>query len=253
MVMPITIYIDLVIIINFIFDLFILKTVNGVLRRNVAFKRIILGGVVGEVSILFFLVDNLYVMLIMKILLAIVINIVTFGFHDYRYLINNLAYFYMTSIILGGFVFFLKINKINYMIIILLSPLFLLGDQMMKKNLRNKYQNYYDVLIVFKNKRMVRVRGYLDTGNKLVDPMTKRSILVLNKKVLKGVVQIRNPLYVGYNVVNSHSMMKCIVPSYVEVNNLKNERVLIGIMDNEIKLDGIDCLLSNQIMEGLHV
>ena len=58
----------------------------------------------------------------------------------------------MTSIILGGFIYFLNNNfnskytlSINYLFIILLSPIILYLYLHQNKELKTNYQNYYDI------------------------------------------------------------------------------------------------------------
>ena len=60
-----TIYIDIVIILNFIFDMMLLLVVNITLKRGVGIRRIILSSLVGEISIIFFLIPNMYFLIIL--------------------------------------------------------------------------------------------------------------------------------------------------------------------------------------------
>ena len=56
------VYIDLVIVINFIFDLIILSSINYILRRNSSMIRLVLGSVIGEFTLfsLFIPIDNVF-------------------------------------------------------------------------------------------------------------------------------------------------------------------------------------------------
>ena len=130
-----TIYIDIVIILNFIFDMMLLLVVNITLKRGVGIIRIILSSLVGEISIIFFLIPNMYFLIILKIILAGVICIICFKYKDIMYTINNITYFYMSSIILGGFMYYLNMNNINYLVILLLSPLILIMYIKQNKNI----------------------------------------------------------------------------------------------------------------------
>ena len=75
-----TIYIDIVIILNFIFDMMLLLVVNITLKRGVGIRRIILSSLVGEISIIFFLIPNMYFLIILKIILAGIICIICLRF-----------------------------------------------------------------------------------------------------------------------------------------------------------------------------
>ena len=47
-----TIYLDLVFLLNLFFDFLLLLTVNNTLRRNASLKRIFLGSLIGSLTIL---------------------------------------------------------------------------------------------------------------------------------------------------------------------------------------------------------
>ena len=119
------VYLDLVFLINYFFDCLLLILVNITLKRNISLKRILLTSLLGELCLIGIFLNNIFFLLIFKILLALILIIVCFKYKDILYTLNNLLYFYMGSVILGGFVYSLKINKLNYLLIIISSPLIL--------------------------------------------------------------------------------------------------------------------------------
>ena len=243
------IYIDLLIILNIIYDFLILKVVSIVLKRNIKNINIIISSLLGEISILFLIFNFNYVLLLIsKIILAILMNIITFKYKNIRYLLTNLSYFYMISIILGGFVYFLYLNNINYIIIMLFIPLILIL-YIIQYSLKNKYNNYYDVVITYKNNHKIKVVGYLDTGNNIIDPVSLKPVIILDKKLYKE--KYKNYIYVNVKVLNNITLIKCIKPKYIEINNKKYENVLIGLSNDPIKIDGVDCLLNNKLRKDI--
>ena len=246
------IYLDLVLLINYFFDCLLLILVNITLKRNISLKRILLTSLLGELGLIGIFLNNIFFLLIFKILLALILIIVCFKYKDILYTLNNLLYFYMGSVILGGFVYSLKINKLNYLLIIISSPLILYLFNKQFNLFRTNYKNYYNVTIYFKNSRYINVSGYLDTGNKLKDPITGKNIVLLDKKLLKGVVSIRSPIYVPYHSLNNRGLLKCIIPSKIEIDNKFNDNFLLGMMDEKIGINGVDCILNLEIMESLH-
>ena len=78
------------------------------------------------------------------------------------------------------------------------------------------------------------------------------NIVLLDKKLLKGVVNIRSPIYVPYHSLNNRGLLKCIIPSKIEIENKFNENFLLGMMDDKIGINGVDCILNLEIMETLH-
>ena len=120
-----TIYIDLVILLNYFFDSLILLTVNTTLKRNISLKKILFVSLLGELSLLGFLLSNKYLLILLKLEISLILNILTFNYKDIFYTVTNVLYFYMVSIILGGFIYYLKLNNLSYFFILLLVPLIL--------------------------------------------------------------------------------------------------------------------------------
>ena len=244
------IYIDLLILLNFIYDFLIIKVVSIVLKRNTNNKKIIISCLVGEISILFLLLNFNYVILIFnKIILAIIINIIAFNYKNFKYTLLNIIYFYMISIILGGFIYFLYLNKVNYIVIMFLVPIILLV-YIIQETIKIKYQQYYKVVITLNNNHKLNVTGYLDTGNTLKSPMTLKPIIVINKEIIQD-NNIKNPIYIPIKTINNINLMKCIKIKYIEINNKKISNILLGISENKIEIDGVDCLLNNSLRKEI--
>ena len=51
------VYIDIVLIINYIFDFILLLSTSVILKRNISIKRIILGSLFGSLTILFLFIE----------------------------------------------------------------------------------------------------------------------------------------------------------------------------------------------------
>lgn len=159
----------------------------------------------------------------------------------------------MTSVILGGFVYYLNIEfkNMNYIIILLIAPIILYIFIKSIKALKEIKNYYYKVKIVLNDNQELSMAGFLDTGNKLIDPITNKPIILLNKKKIKGNINIRSPMYVPYNSLNHHGLIECIKPKYIIVNDKKLVNYLIGLSEESFKLNGIDCLLNYKILEDI--
>ena len=106
-----TIYLDLVMILNFAIDFILLLTVSIILKRNVKLTRIMLGAFIGGLSILFLFFNiNSFLLFIFKILISILMILTTFGYKTIKYTLVNILYLYMSSIILGGFLYLLNLE-----------------------------------------------------------------------------------------------------------------------------------------------
>jgi len=261
------IYLDLIFFINFAYDFLLILAVANILKRKGSFKRYLLASFIGALSIfLLFININETVLFFLKILVSFLMVIIAFKFINLKYTLNNIAYLYMCSIILAGFLYFLNCEfaykkvgpifvyeglGINYLLLLIMAPFILYWHFYTHKKFKSTYSNYYKVEVAFDSIK-IKCTGLLDSGNCLKDPTTGRSVIILHHKLLKGVYNIRSPIYVKYNCVNGQGLMKCFKPSYIKINNQKIYNYLIGESENRFA-DGIECLLNRKLMEDNYV
>lgn len=251
-----TVYIDLVCIINFIYDFLILLTVSFTLKRNRKIYNYILSSLIGVLSIfLLFLKINNIILFLLKILISIIMVIVAFGYKSIKYTISNIIYFYMTSIILAGFLYLIKGNSsnfnLNYIVLLIIGPIILFIYYKSNKKLKNTYSDYYKIKIVFDNIEYNLVSFY-DNGNNLKDPISKKSIIIVENNRLEKIYNIRSPVYVPVITVKGTHLMRCFKPSYIILNDKKIYNYLIG--ESSIKFsDGVECLLNKSLKEDGYV
>lgn len=251
-----TVYIDLVCIINFIYDFLILLTVSFTLKRNRKIYYYILSSLIGVLSIfLLFLKINNIVLFLLKILISVIMVIVAFGYKSIKYTISNIIYFYMTSIILAGFLYLIKGNNfnfnLNYIVLLIIGPIILFIYYKSNKKLKNTYSDYYKIKIVFDNIEYNLVSFY-DNGNILKDPVSRKSIIIVGNNRLEKIYNIRSPVYVPVITVKGTHLMKCFKPSYIILNDKKIYNYLIG--ESSIKFsDGVECLLNKSLKEDGYV
>ena len=167
----------------------------------------------------------------------------------------------MSSIILGGFLYLLNIEfsykhigiifynnglSINFIILLIISPIILYIYMKETKILRYNYSNYYDIEI-YLNEKKYRYIGYMDTGNVLIDTLTKKSVILIDKrKLLFNIKEFRLIPYMG---VNGNNMIKVIKVDKIVFNNKEYTNILLGIMD-KISIDGVDVILNRKLLEG---
>lgn len=248
-----TVYIDLVILLNYFFDSLILLTVNTTLKRNISLKKILFVSLLGELSLLGFLLSNRYLLILLKLEISLILNILTFKYKDIFYTVTNVLYFYMVSIILGGFIYYLKLNNLSYFFILLLVPLILYLYIKQNLNMKTTINKTYPLTIYFPNKRKLSLTGFVDTGNKLRDPVTKKWVVLVNKKLLQGVIRIRTPIYVPYHSLNNKGLVECIKPEKLVIEGKEYTNFLIGLMDSKVMINSSDCILNLEILEELNV
>ena len=252
------IYLDLIMILNFFFDFLLLLSVSIILRRNVSIYKIMLGAFLGGLSILLlFIKMSSLTLFLYKIIISIIMIIVSFGFKNIKYTFKNLLYLYSTSIILGGFLYFLNVEfsykqegmiffhnglSINFIFLIIFSPIIIYIYIKQGIWLKNNYSNYYKVNLFYNGKK-ISLNGFLDTGNDLKSPITNKPVILISKKIFCS-----NYFFIPYNGVNNSGLLKCFKAD-IEINNKRYNKIIIGLLDKDIKIDGIDCLLNKRILE----
>ena len=261
------VYLDLVFILNFCYDLLLMMTVDITLKRHKKFFRLLISAFVGAISLgILFLPLNNALLFLIKILTSIVMILIAFGYKNVKYFTTNMIYLYMCSIILGGFLYFLSIEfsykqdglvfffddfSINYVILLILGPIILYIYIKEHKKFKSTYNYNYLVNIVFKDGKELRCNGFLDTGNKLKDPITNKYVILVSKKILVPYVNIRSPIYVPYKVVGNKGLISCYSIKYIKVNEQIFKNYLVGLIPDKININGSDCLLNYKLMEDL--
>lgn len=252
------IYLDLVILINFCYDLLLLMSVSVILKRQAKLYRLIIASLLGTISIvLLFLPINKLVLFFLKILFSVGMIIISFGFKSIKSFINNMMYLYMCSVILGGFLYFLNIEfktdkfSVNYLVLLIVAPGILYLYYKEHKRFASTYNYNLNVCICFCNGKTYSCSGFVDTGNKLRDPITGKYVIILSRKILVNLINIRSPIYVGYKALNKKGLIECFKIKYIKVNDIILTNYLVGISNDEFNLGESQCLLNYKILEDI--
>lgn len=217
-------YIDLIIIINIIYDAIILSSVSILLRVRFKYYRFLLSLIVGLISLIFLIIKiNNILLFIFKILISLIMNLICFGKNK---LIYNTFYFNIISIILGGSIYlFIGTNIFNNLYIyLIISPLVLIIYIITNIKHKTNLKLYDDVIIIDKNDTY-NLKGYYDTGNTLIDNILKLPVIFVKDNI------------------KFNSNKKYLVPFYTLENNsliecIKVDKVIIGGKK-------VDCLISS--------
>lgn len=236
------VYLDLIILINFVYDFLILTSTSVLLKRNIPLKKIILGSLIGLFSIctLFLNLNNI-VLLFFKFILSLIMVIFTFGNKN---ICENTFYFYLITIIIGGSQYMLTGNayQVNIIMMIIISPIILGIYLYAMKKYKTDLKKIYDCIIIDKD-NTYNLKGFMDTGNTLIDPITKLPVIMINKRISFKSNKI---FYVPYKVINGESILKCIKVDKVFINS-KEVEVLLGLIDESVLNNHIDIILNENI------
>ena len=247
------VYVDVLFVVNFVMDLFLLLSVNKVLKRNVSFKRIIISALEGELSLLllFIPIGNIWLLFI-RVLIAFIMCITSFKYKSISYSMENVVYFYMIATIMGGVGYLVYLsyeNKLLYLVFLVLIIPLVLYIVMKLYSRRIVYQQMYYGFIEFYEGNKVFLSMYMDTGNSLVDPYTNKPIILV-KECLVPIYDYKY-LYVPFNSLNSNGLLKCIKVRNIVVNNKIIKNCYVGISDNKLMGVNVDCILNIKCLEDI--
>lgn len=238
------VYLDLIIIINFFYDFLIISATSTLLKRKTLLYRIIISSILGELSLItLFISFDKTVLLLFKVLLSIIMVVISFGRH---HLLENLFYFYVITIILGGSSYMLGGDTYiaNIILLMCVSPFIITLYIKQEIIYKSKINCLYDVIIVEGNSTY-KMNGYLDTGNKLIDPITKLPVLMINKELK---INAKKHFLVPYKVINDESILECIKVDKVIIDGMCIN-VLLGLCEKSIFKDDVDIILNDSLRE----
>jgi stage II sporulation protein GA (sporulation sigma-E factor processing peptidase) len=279
------IYLDVIWFLNFCIDLLLLLLTALVLKRNLVKWRLLLGALVAS-SVLFLVVtpfSSLYYHPMFKLAFSTCIVVTTFGFRRFSYFIQNLLTFYFVSFICGGGLIALHFFFNNEMVILngvvttkstgLGTPiswlLVLIGFPVIwflsKKRFelievrKVKYEEIVDVDLFIIDKHL-KLKGLVDSGNQLQDPLTKKPVMIIDMNILQNkfpksiVQQAKHPELIGDQSIEIETVWEeklCIIP-YRGIGQVN--QFIIGIRPDKVvvTLENGEELDSSNVIVGLN-
>ncbi|MRH42173.1 sigma-E processing peptidase SpoIIGA [Aquibacillus halophilus] len=204
-----TIYLDAIWLLNFLLDWMILLLTQSLVRDNTKSLRIISGAFVASVlvPITLFFPDSFFSSTVGKGLYSLLIIMTAFGFKNIRQFIKKLLSFYFISFALGGGLIALHFmlgkqisasnngiltfqsgygDQISWLFVGIGFPIiwWFTKSQMDKQALQNfRNDQLYNVTIQLKGKSFTTI-GYVDSGNQLVDPFSKKPVVICDQSFL---------------------------------------------------------------------
>ncbi|MFJ5963487.1 sigma-E processing peptidase SpoIIGA [Bacillus sp. NPDC093026] len=206
------IYLDVIWLLNFCFDLLLLLLTAFILKRQVKKRRYMLGALIGSSIVL--LLFTPFAMFVShplgKLLFSVLIVIATFGFGRFRSFFQNLFAFYFVTFLMGGGMIgvhsFLQTNTviqdgllisqnngfgdpISWLFVLTGFPAIWLFSKKRLGEIGAKKRQFDEQVLVelHINGETIRLNGLVDSGNQLYDPMTKTPVMIVQLEKLTSV------------------------------------------------------------------
>jgi stage II sporulation protein GA (sporulation sigma-E factor processing peptidase) len=183
------------------------------LKRQIVLWRIVLGALIGSLLVLFmFTPFSLYASHpLVKLLFSFFIVIASFGFKRFRYFIENLLTFYFATFMIGGGMIALHNllqndlsaaagaiitsstgggDPVSWLFVLLGFPALWFFSRKRIDGIREKKIRFDSIIDVFITLDEVNIalKGLIDSGNQLYDPITKTPVMIVDMNELKQIL-----------------------------------------------------------------
>lgn len=225
-------------------------------------RNITLSAFIGSLSVLLLFFDiNTLTLFFIKLSISIIMLLIAYPRWELKYFLYNLLFFYLISIFLGGCLYMLKVQlgyhhvgmifisdglSINFILMLLLTPIILTLYVKEHRLMKSKYNNYYSVRININN-QIITGTGYIDSGNNL--SFKGHPIILLDKR--QNIFIDEAYRIIPFKVASGVSLLKIYKCDDVIINSKRIKNIYIGLMDEKINIDGVDILLNNRLMEEI--
>lgn len=261
------IYIEQVLIDNFIINLFIILSLRAILRAKFKKINIVLASLLGSVVALILPLFrfNLIINSLIKILLSLVMVIILKRFTKFKeYLLYYLTFLLLTFVFGGACLFILmsfdksfKINNYSTyslplgVIVVIIFFIFIIIKNIFKNFYsRKKINNFVYKVVVENNDEKDEILGFLDSGNTLVDKLTGKPITIVNFYSLKNVlkqISITDIILNKETKINKYFNNVHIVET-TSIGNNKNKILVLEVQKLEIYLENKVNIIDNAII-----
>ena len=277
-----TIYLDILFLNNTLMSLAILWAVGKFLKLNIKWLKLIFAALFTNLYTIFIIylrVNNfgtsLPIQILLNIIAAITMIYISYDINDIRYFLKTLGILYLiTFFAIGSSLSFFYIYGINpFKAGCLISGIIFLwligqyGWRLLQN--KNTPKEFLVDLTVIINNESISVKGLVDTGNKLYDPLSQLSVIIIELEYFKDffcnslkekLVQNKGGIInqvsllseydwenrirvLPYNVIGQdNGMIIGVRPDLVFVNyagdKMKIEKILIGITDKSLDYEG---------------
>lgn len=279
-----TIYLDVIWLLNFGIDAFLILLTSMVLKRSISKKRVIAGGLVGSsiVILMFTPIAAIALHPISKIIISMCIVLASFGYKRFRTFIQTLLMFYFVTFIIGGGMvalhFFFKSDSelmngvlatkasgfgdaISWSVVIIGFPVLWFFSKTRIEDVEVR-KVHYDQLVkveIVIDETTLQLTGLIDSGNQLYDPITKTPVMILDcvkladqlpQEILNKTKSIEHLTVIEEDQAHPWERRLRVIP-YRVVG--KENQLLIALKPDVVKVyDGYQTINLSKVLVGMN-
>ncbi len=201
------VYIDAIWLLNFGFDSLLLLWTGLVLKQKTSLWRILLGGLVGSATVIVYVTPYSYLLdiIAVKIAISVLMILIKCGRVNWRELLKTLTTFYVVTFAAGGMLYGLhslfsshvsstinsahsSVNlygdKTSWIFVVTAFPLTYLFIKSFTSNIKvaQFFQQQQVKATCLIDGIQLELDGFIDTGNQLLDPVSRAPIVIISLK-----------------------------------------------------------------------
>ena len=236
------IYLDVLLLENFIVDLVLLLITAKILSLKICTKRLLIASLIGSLYTLTLVFKNLYFLSKVPFQIAVSYLIVSIivSKAGIKTKLKGTGIFLLSSIMLSGLCYGLSLwmgsdddltsrtNSVNTsvkIIVLSISILFLITDRTINY-VRERIATstfMYDVEITIDGMKYI-IKGFLDTGNSLREPITNLPCIIVQDSVISLDEGTKEYYIVPYKAVGHNGVLKGFISSSTRIKAIKDGR-----------------------------
>jgi len=290
----VVIYVDELFLENFIMNYIILYITAYFSKVKTKWYRLSIASIIGAIYVILTYIVNIsiYNSLISKVILSILIVVIGFNFKRTIEFFKIILIFYLTTFAIGGAGFcigyfsdavaitetgMIYVKEISLKIVIIsMIVTFIMAKVvvMLLKNRINLSAEYFNIDI-FLNDIKLKLNAFLDTGNTIHEPFSKRSVVFVESEELRdylpkeiydvlvkgeGMERIKEDFWksrfvlIPVSTINESYQIKCGIRTdkiviYDKECNFEKERIAVVLCNNISKDGSYSAIIGKSIFE----
>ena len=287
-----TIYLDVIWLLNFFTDYLLLKLTGIVLKRDIIRQRLLISSALASFFVFGVFTPFAHILFhpISKFIFSLVIVYIAFRFKRFSYFIQNVLMFYFVAFMIGGGLiamrFFLQTESellnglistqftsfgdpLSWLFVVIGFPLvwYFSRERMAQIEYRSLLYDEIATVIVYIEDKILKLKGLIDSGNLLTDPITKAPVMIVDITAIDESLKLRELCehsleehpwksrvrLIPYRTVGQEELLVALRPDRIEIvhngETFVVKHCLVGLSQQQLSNDrDFECILHPKML-----
>lgn len=262
------VYLDVLLIENFIVNLFLLYITIQTVRMKLKLSSLVLSALLGGIYAMVAVISNFqfFYMVPLKIIVAIIMIYIVFRNNNMLFILKSSIIFILYSMMLAGLCIFIELNnnagaklifdRFSYKILLsAIMIIYVIIHRIITYIIdRSELENLiYDIEIVT-DTSIKKIRAFFDTGNELREPATNLPVIIVDREFFPyNESNYKNKFIIPFKVVNGgRGNLEGFKPNFVKIykkEKVYERQVIIALSETHLSsMNDYNALLSRGIL-----